>query len=71
MGLRSVFFRYPAGLYQKRFKKERRLRVQLKERLDAERKRRTQLEEIIKASGAPAEALRIIAGKWETEIRGT
>lgn len=39
------------------------MRVQLKERLDAERKRRTQLEEIIKASGAPAEALRIIAGK--------
>ncbi|XP_055637146.1 dachshund homolog 2 isoform X5 [Toxorhynchites rutilus septentrionalis] len=49
------------GLYQKRFKKERRLRIQLKERLDSERKRRTQLEEIIKASGAPTEALRIIA----------
>ncbi|XP_055590768.1 dachshund homolog 2 isoform X3 [Uranotaenia lowii] len=49
------------GLYQKRFKKERRLRIQLKDRLDGERKRRTQLEEIIKAAGAPTEALRIIA----------
>ncbi|EDS43047.1 dachshund [Culex quinquefasciatus] len=49
------------GLFQKRFKKERRLRVQLKDRLDSERKRRTQLEEIIKASGTPTEALRIIA----------
>ncbi|XP_035916450.1 dachshund homolog 2 isoform X2 [Anopheles stephensi] len=49
------------ALYQKRFKKERRLRIQIQERLDGERKRRVQLEDIIKASGAPAEALRIIA----------
>ncbi|XP_061512430.1 dachshund homolog 2 isoform X6 [Anopheles gambiae] len=49
------------ALYQKRFKKERRLRMQIQERLDGERKRRVQLEDIIKASGAPAEALRIIA----------
>uniref|UniRef100_A0A182UW29 Ski_Sno domain-containing protein n=1 Tax=Anopheles merus TaxID=30066 RepID=A0A182UW29_ANOME len=51
------------ALYQKRFKKERRLRMQIQERLDGERKRRVQLEDIIKASGAPAEALRIIAGQ--------
>uniref|UniRef100_A0A182T532 Dachshund n=1 Tax=Anopheles maculatus TaxID=74869 RepID=A0A182T532_9DIPT len=52
---------YEKALYQKRFKKERRLRIQIQERLDGERKRRVQLEDIIKASGAPAEALRIIA----------
>uniref|UniRef100_A0A182J914 Ski_Sno domain-containing protein n=1 Tax=Anopheles atroparvus TaxID=41427 RepID=A0A182J914_ANOAO len=55
------------ALYQKRFKKERRLRMQIQERLDGERKRRVQLEDIIKASGAPAEALRIIAENISSE----
>ncbi|XP_052868903.1 dachshund homolog 2 [Anopheles cruzii] len=55
------------ALYQKRLKKERRLRIQIQERLDGERKRRVQLEDIIKASGAPAEALRIIAENISSE----
>uniref|UniRef100_A0A182W9N5 Dachshund n=1 Tax=Anopheles minimus TaxID=112268 RepID=A0A182W9N5_9DIPT len=57
------------ALYQKRFKKERRLRIQIQERLDGERKRRVQLEDIIKASGAPAEALRIIAALYQKRFK--
>lgn len=50
-------------LYQKRFKKERKLRARIQQKLDAETKRRNQIEDALKASGAPAEALRLLSGK--------
>ncbi|GAB0100132.1 dachshund homolog 1 [Sergentomyia squamirostris] len=49
------------AIYQKRFKKEKRARIRLQQQLDMEMKRRAQLEDAIKASGAPAEALRLIS----------
>lgn len=53
-----------AVLYQKRFKKERKVRVRLQQQLESELKRRSQIEDALKASGAPAEALRLISGKF-------
>lgn len=53
-------------LYQKRFKKERKVRVRLQQQLESELKRRNQIEDALKASGAPAEALRLISGKLDT-----
>lgn len=53
---------FVAVLYQKRFKREKRLRSRYQYRLDSEAKRRCQLEDVIKAAGAPAEALRLISG---------
>lgn len=50
-------------LYQKRFKRERKLRSKMQEQIESELKKRNQIEEILKASGAPQEALRILAGK--------
>lgn len=50
-------------MYQKRFKKERKLRARIQQKLDAETKRRNQIEDALKASGAPAEALRLLSGK--------
>lgn len=50
-------------LYQKRFKKERKLRVRIQQKLDAESKRRNQIEDALKSSGAPSEALRMLSGK--------
>lgn len=52
-----------AVLYQKRFKKERKIRIRIQQKLDAETKRRNQIEDALKASGAPAEALRLLSGK--------
>lgn len=49
-------------LYQKRYKRERRLRGRVQQQMESELKKRSQIEEILKASGAPAEALRILAG---------
>lgn len=51
-------------LYQKRYKRERRLRARLQQQMENEFKKRSQIEEILKASGAPAEALRILAGNY-------
>lgn len=51
-------------LYQKRFKKERKQRVRIQQKLDTETKRRNQIEDALKASGAPAEALRLLSGKY-------
>lgn len=53
-----------AVLYQKRYKRERRLRARLQQQMENEFKKRSQIEEILKASGAPAEALRILAGNY-------
>lgn len=53
-----------AVLYQRRFKKERRARFRMQQQLDTEQKRRNQMEEVLKASGAPAETLRLMAGKY-------
>lgn len=50
-------------MYQKRFKRERKLRNRFEQKLEAETKRRTQIEDALKASGAPAEALRLLSGK--------
>lgn len=52
-------------LYQKRFKKERKIRIRIQQKLDTETKRRNQIEDALKASGAPAEALRILSGKFQ------
>ena len=51
-----------AVIYQKRFKKERKVRVRIQRQLDIEFKRRNQIEDALKASGAPAEALRLLTG---------
>lgn len=56
-----------AVLYQKRLKKERRARQRAQDQLDSEMKRRSKIEEALKASGAPAEVLRIVTG----DILGT
>lgn len=53
-----------AVLYQKRYKRERRLRGRLQQQMENEFKKRSQIEDILKASGAPAEALRILAGNY-------
>lgn len=50
-------------MYQKRFKKERKVRVRLQQQLESELKRRSQIEDALKASGAPAETLRLISGE--------
>lgn len=50
-------------LYQKRFKKERKARIRTQQKLESEMKRRNQIEDTLKASGAPAEALRMLSGK--------
>lgn len=51
-------------LYQKRFKKERKARIRIQHQLDAELKRRNQIEDALKASGAPAETLRLLTGSF-------
>jgi hypothetical protein len=50
-------------IYQKRLKKERKARRRLQDQLELEMKRRSQLEEALKASGASADALRMLNGK--------
>ena len=40
------------------------MRSRLQEQMENEYKKRNQIEEILKASGAPAEALRILAGNY-------
>nr|QMU24248.1 dachshund protein [Panorpa liui] len=55
--------------YQKRLKKERKARQRLQDQLELEMKRRAQLEDALKASGAPAEALRIINESANSEHR--
>ncbi|XP_055681506.1 dachshund homolog 2 isoform X2 [Lutzomyia longipalpis] len=57
------------AIYQKRFKKEKRAKIRLQQQLDMEMKRRAQLEDAIKASGAPAEALRLISENANSERR--
>lgn len=49
-------------VYQKRFKKERKTRVKIQQQLENELKKRNQMEDALKASGAPAEALRLLSG---------
>ncbi|XP_070492569.1 dachshund homolog 2 isoform X2 [Chironomus tepperi] len=55
-------------LYQKRYKRERRMRGKLQHQMENELKKRNQIEDILKASGAPAEALRILAENNNTTI---
>lgn len=60
----NFLFLFPITvLYQKRFKKERKVRVRLQQQLESELKRRSQIEDALKASGAPAETLRLISGE--------
>ncbi|XP_050535128.1 dachshund homolog 2 isoform X1 [Daktulosphaira vitifoliae] len=47
-------------IYQKRLRRERKARKRVQDQLEQELKRRAQLEEMIKAAGAPADALRIL-----------
>lgn len=49
-------------VYQKRLRRERKARKRVQDQLEQELKRRAQLEEMIKAAGAPADALRILTG---------
>ena len=58
------FIYFISVLYQKRYKRERKMRSRLQEQMENEYKKRNQIEEILKASGAPAEALRILAGNY-------
>lgn len=58
----SLFSAYSPAIYQKRFKKERKARLRIQHQLDAEMKRRNQIEDVLKASGAPAETLRLLTG---------
>lgn len=58
-----IFVVFFAVVYQKRFKKERKTRIKLQQQLDNEQKKRGHMEDALKASGAPAEALRILTGK--------
>lgn len=51
-----------AVLYQKRFKKERKIRIRIQQKLESETKRRNQIEDALRTSGAPAEALRLLSG---------
>lgn len=51
-----------AVVYQKRLKKERRVRKQVQDQLDLEIKRRAQLEDALKATGATPEQVRAITG---------
>lgn len=51
-------------MYQKRLKKERKQRQQIQEQLEMELKRKQKIEEALKQSGAPAEILRIVTGKY-------
>jgi uncharacterized protein YllA (UPF0747 family) len=52
-----------AVLYQKRYKREKRMRSRVQQQMESEFKKRNQIEEILKANGAPSEALRILAGR--------
>ncbi|KAL4107445.1 hypothetical protein QTP88_017787 [Uroleucon formosanum] len=47
-------------VYQKRLRRERKARKRVQDQLEQELKRRAQLEEMIKAAGAPADALRVL-----------
>lgn len=49
-------------VYQKRLRRERKARKRVQDQLEQELKRRAQLEEMIKAAGAPADALRVLTG---------
>ena len=40
------------------------MRGKIQQQMENELKKRNQIEDILKASGAPAEALRILAGKF-------
>lgn len=51
-------------LYQKRFKRERKMRSKMQDQMESELRKRSQIEEILKASNAPEAALRILAGKY-------
>ena len=57
-----------AVIYQKRLKKERKARRRLQDQLELEMKRRSQLEEALKASGASADALRMLNGESAGQI---
>lgn len=59
----GLFF-FLAVMYQKRFKKERKARMRLQHQYETELKRRSQMEDALKASGAPAEAIRLISGEF-------
>lgn len=51
------------ALFQKRFKRERKARMRMQQKLDAEIKRRNQIEDALKSSGAGAETMRLLSGK--------
>jgi hypothetical protein len=63
-----LLLRLLAVLYQKRLKKERKARRRLQDQLELEMKRRSQLEEALKASGASADALRMLNGEYSGHL---
>ena len=54
-------------VYQKRLRRERKARKRVQDQLEQELKRRAQLEEMIKAAGAPADALRVLTGAYSSD----
>lgn len=63
MKFHEFFSHSVAVSYEKRFKKERRARRRLQEKLDLESKKLAQLEDAFKATGATADQVRAITGK--------
>jgi len=57
-------------VYQKRLRRERKARKRVQDQLEQELKRRAQLEEMIKAAGAPADALRVLTGAYLLDANG-
>jgi len=57
-------------VYQKRLRRERKARKRVQDQLEQELKRRAQLEEMIKAAGAPADALRVLTGAYLSDADG-
>lgn len=64
----NISFLLVTVLYQKRLKKERKARRRLQDQLELEMKRRSQLEEALKASGASADALRMLNGEYSDDL---
>lgn len=55
-------------VYQKRLRRERKARKRVQDQLEQELKRRAQLEDMIKAAGAPADALRVLTGTRSCDL---
>lgn len=64
----SCWFVRVTVVYQKRLRRERKARKRVQDQLEQELKRRAQLEDMIKAAGAPADALRVLTGTCSCDL---